>query len=153
MIAARVGDAIEHDETIGWHLEQAHQILGLLLHLDVGVTDHPEGALPLDLVAWEQAARVEHDHLLEGDEPRGAGLGEIRQADEALGEAEHFCAGRTGRGHRHRRAGKAEQAARQALAVPMHVPCSTRMQRRAKWAMLLLKQRLMPALAKHKQQA
>ncbi|MCX5737219.1 MAG: adenylate cyclase, partial [Proteobacteria bacterium] len=33
-IVARVGDAIEHDETIGWHLEQAHQHLRELGPLD-----------------------------------------------------------------------------------------------------------------------
>ena len=33
-IAARVGDAIEHDETIGWHLEQAHEQLRELGPID-----------------------------------------------------------------------------------------------------------------------
>lgn len=33
-IEAQVGDAAEHDETIGWHLEQAHQLLGELGPLD-----------------------------------------------------------------------------------------------------------------------
>ncbi len=33
-IAARVGDAIDHDETIGWHLEQAHQQLRELGPID-----------------------------------------------------------------------------------------------------------------------
>ena len=33
-LVARVGDAIEHDETIGWHLEQAHQHLRELGPLD-----------------------------------------------------------------------------------------------------------------------
>jgi class 3 adenylate cyclase len=34
-VEARVGDAIEHDETIGWHLEQAHQHLRELGPIDV----------------------------------------------------------------------------------------------------------------------
>jgi class 3 adenylate cyclase len=33
-IADRVGEAVEHDETIGWHLEQAHRHLGELGPLD-----------------------------------------------------------------------------------------------------------------------
>ena len=33
-LEARVGDAIEHDETIGWHLEQAHRHRGELGPLD-----------------------------------------------------------------------------------------------------------------------
>src|SRR5262249_1097077 len=33
-VASRVGDAVEHDETIGWHLEQAHQNLRELGPLD-----------------------------------------------------------------------------------------------------------------------
>ena len=66
-------------------LEQAHQILGLFLHLDIGIADHAERALSLHLVAGKQAARVEHDHLLQRDEARGSRFREIRQADEALG--------------------------------------------------------------------
>src|SRR5262249_56005812 len=37
-IEAHVGDAAEHDETIGWHLEQAHQLLSELGPLDAGGT-------------------------------------------------------------------------------------------------------------------
>ena len=33
-VEARVGDSVEHDETIGWHLEQAHQLLGELGPID-----------------------------------------------------------------------------------------------------------------------
>src|SRR5262249_56682034 len=33
-IASRVGAAVEHDETIGWHLEQAHRLLAELGPLD-----------------------------------------------------------------------------------------------------------------------
>src|SRR5262249_34749251 len=33
-IEARVGEALEHDETIGWHLEQAHRHLGELGPID-----------------------------------------------------------------------------------------------------------------------
>src|SRR5262249_15080365 len=33
-LEARVGDTVEHHETIGWHLEQAHQCLGALGPLD-----------------------------------------------------------------------------------------------------------------------
>ena len=39
-------------------LEQAHQILGLFLDLDIGVADDAESALPLHVVAGEQPARV-----------------------------------------------------------------------------------------------
>ena len=48
------------------------------------VADDPEAALPLHGVAGEEPADEQHDHLLEGDEAGGAGLGEIGQADEAL---------------------------------------------------------------------
>src|SRR5262249_56160171 len=34
-LEGRVGDAVEHDETIGWHLEQAHQHLRELGPVDV----------------------------------------------------------------------------------------------------------------------
>ncbi|MBX3023588.1 AAA family ATPase [bacterium] len=37
-IEAQVGDAAEHDETIGWHLEQAHQLLAELGPLDAAAT-------------------------------------------------------------------------------------------------------------------
>src|SRR5262249_53398868 len=33
-IESRVGKAVEHDETIGWHLEQAHRYLGELGPID-----------------------------------------------------------------------------------------------------------------------
>ena len=66
-------------------LEQAHQILGLFLHLEIGIADHAERALSLHFVTGKQAARVEHDHLLQRDEARGSRFREIRQADEALG--------------------------------------------------------------------
>ena len=33
-VVARAGDAVDHDETIGWHLEQAHQLLRELGPLD-----------------------------------------------------------------------------------------------------------------------
>jgi len=33
-IEGQAGDSVEHDETIGWHLEQAHQLLGELGPLD-----------------------------------------------------------------------------------------------------------------------
>ncbi|MCC2653695.1 MAG: hypothetical protein K0Q60_3861 [Microvirga sp.] len=65
-------------------LEQAHQILGLFLDLEIGIADHPEGALPLHVVAGEKPAREQHDHLLEGDEAGSAGFGEVWQADKAL---------------------------------------------------------------------
>ncbi len=65
-------------------LEQPHEILGLFLDFEVAVADDAETALPLHVVAGEEPAGVEHDHLLERDEAGRAGLGEIRQADEAL---------------------------------------------------------------------
>ena len=48
------------------------------------VADDPEAALPFQGVAWEKPPGEQRDHLLEGDEAGGAGLGEIGQADEAL---------------------------------------------------------------------
>ena len=65
-------------------LEHADQILGLFLDLDVGVADHAEHALPLHRIAGEQAARMEDDDLLQGNETAGSGLREIRQPDEAV---------------------------------------------------------------------
>ena len=65
-------------------LEQAHEILGLLLDLEVAVADEAEGALPLDRVAGEELADEQHGDALERDEAGGAGLGEVGQADEAV---------------------------------------------------------------------
>ncbi len=57
-------------------LEEADQVLGLFLDLDVAVADDPEAALPLHRVAGEQPPDEQRDHLLERDEAGGAGLGE-----------------------------------------------------------------------------
>ena len=65
-------------------LEEAHEILGLFLDFEVAVADDAEGALPLHVVAGKEPARVKRDDLLERDEARRAGLGEIGQPDEAL---------------------------------------------------------------------
>jgi tetratricopeptide (TPR) repeat protein/ketosteroid isomerase-like protein len=43
-IEAQVGDAAEHDETIGWHLEQAHRLLGELGPLDAAAASLGERA-------------------------------------------------------------------------------------------------------------
>ena len=49
-------------------LEQAHQILGLFLDLDIAVADDAERAGALDLVAGEQLADEQADRLFERDE-------------------------------------------------------------------------------------
>ena len=69
-------------------LEEADQVLGLFLDLDVAVADDAEGALPVDLVAGEQAVDEQRHRLFEADE---AVLAVVvrRQADEALDRAGH----------------------------------------------------------------
>src|SRR5690606_33093557 len=52
-------------------LEQAHQILRLLLDLDVGVADDAERARALDLVAGKQLADEKADRIAERDEAHG----------------------------------------------------------------------------------
>ena len=49
-------------------LEQAHQILGLFLDLDIAVADDAERAGALDLVSGEQLADEQADRLLDRDE-------------------------------------------------------------------------------------
>ena len=61
-------------------LEQPHQVLGLLLDLDVAVAQDAEVAAALDLEAGEQEVGEARDQLLEPDEARLL----AGQADEAL---------------------------------------------------------------------
>ena len=49
-------------------LEEAHQIFGLFLDLDIAVADEAERAGALDLVAREQLADEQADRFLERDE-------------------------------------------------------------------------------------
>ena len=64
--------------------EQAHEILGLFLHLDLAVAQHAERALAPDPVAWEQARHENADHGFEPDEPdRALAPSARRQLDEA----------------------------------------------------------------------
>ena len=49
-------------------LEQAHQILGLFLDLDIAVADDAERARALHLVAGEELADEQADRLLQRDE-------------------------------------------------------------------------------------
>ena len=67
--------------------EQPHEILGLLLDLDVTVAQHPESALAAHPVAGEQARHEDADHRLEPDEADRllavAAFAFARQADEA----------------------------------------------------------------------
>ena len=70
--------ALEHG------FERADQVFGLFLDLDFGIADHPEGALPLDRVAREQAADEQRGGLLERDDAHRGGIAALRQADEAL---------------------------------------------------------------------
>ena len=86
-------------------LEQAHQVFGLLLDLEIAVADDAEHALALDRIARKQPARVKHDHLFERDEALGPRLGEIGQANEALDVA-----------------GKADQAVQDPLCLRAHEP-------------------------------
>src|SRR4030095_133971 len=66
-IEGRVGDAPEHDETIGWHLEQAHQLLRELGPLD----EHGAHLGPRAARRLSAAAR----RALAGDDiPLAAGL-------------------------------------------------------------------------------
>lgn len=66
-IGARAGDAVEHDETIGWHLEQAHQNLRELAPLDAhGASLGARAARHLGVAARRALAR--------DDLPLAAGL-------------------------------------------------------------------------------
>ena len=49
-------------------LEEAHEVFRLFLHLDVGVADQPEGALPAHLVAGEEPRDEEPDRILQQHE-------------------------------------------------------------------------------------
>src|SRR3990172_2763127 len=55
--------------TLQRRLEQAHQILGFLLHLDVAVTQDPERTLTSHSIAGEQPRDEETDDRFEPDEP------------------------------------------------------------------------------------
>ena len=46
-------------------LEQAHQILGLFLDLDLGIADDAEGALPFHRIARKQPADEQAGRLLD----------------------------------------------------------------------------------------
>src|SRR6516165_153692 len=70
-------------------LELAHQIFGLFLDLDLGITNDAEGALPLDRVTGKKAGDEKPDHLLERDHPGGGRSLGTRQADEALDLVRH----------------------------------------------------------------
>ena len=64
-------------------LEKPHQVLGLLLDLDVAVADQPEGPRAAHDVAGKQPVDEQADHVLQRDEA-DAGLARIRQAEEAV---------------------------------------------------------------------
>jgi predicted ATPase len=64
---ARVGQAGEHEETIGWHLEQAHQLLGELGPIDP--SGRAFGARAARYLAVAGRRALEHDDL-----PRAANL-------------------------------------------------------------------------------
>ena len=49
-------------------LEEAHEVLGLFLDLDVRVADDAERPLPLDHVAGEEPGDEQRDRLVEADE-------------------------------------------------------------------------------------
>src|SRR3546814_19729794 len=64
-------------------LELAHEILGLFLHLDVAVAQHPEGAARFHLEAGEQLIEVEPQQFFPADEA----LGLARKAGEATDQS------------------------------------------------------------------
>jgi len=66
-IEAQVGEAVEHDETIGWHLEQAHQLLG-----ELGPPDAAGAALGAR--AASRLAAAGRRALAGDDVPLAAGL-------------------------------------------------------------------------------
>ncbi len=66
-------------------LEQAHQVLRLLLHFDVGVADEAEGALAHDFVAGEEPRDEETDGVLQKQEAQRPRLVALRRhLDEAF---------------------------------------------------------------------
>ena len=69
-------------------LEQPHQVLRLLLDLDVAVADQPEGARAAHLVAGEKPVDEEPDHVLQRDVADGAfaGIGQPQEAVERHGK-------------------------------------------------------------------
>jgi hypothetical protein len=84
-IESRVGEAVEHDETIGWHLEQAHRHLG-----ELGPIDACGRAL------GERAARY-----LAAAGRRALARDDLRVAADLLGRAiERFDAGDPARADR-----------------------------------------------------
>ncbi len=64
--------------------EQAHQILGLFLDLDIAVTHHPERALAPHPVAGKQTRHEDADHGLQSDEANVFHALLARQPDEAV---------------------------------------------------------------------
>ena len=83
--------------------EQAHEVFRLLLDFEVGIADHPEGALAVDPITREQAADEQADGILQRDEPCASGFGIVdRQADVAVDlrghadEGDHLLAARRG---------------------------------------------------------
>ena len=69
-------------------LEEADEILGLFLELDVRIADRPEGALPFHRIAGEEPCGEKRHRLVEADEAIDAALAR-RQADEAVEALRH----------------------------------------------------------------
>ena len=65
--------------------EQPHEVFGLFFDFKVAVAYDAKCTLPLQVVTGKEPARVKADCLFQSDEPRRAGFGEVRQADEAIG--------------------------------------------------------------------
>jgi class 3 adenylate cyclase/ketosteroid isomerase-like protein/tetratricopeptide (TPR) repeat protein len=113
-VQARAGDSVEHDETIGWHLEQAHQHLGELGPIDAQGRALGKRAASYLAAAANRALAGDDVSLaaslfgralarLDADDPSRAELallwcesllasGEVSTADTAIAELARFIA-------------------------------------------------------------
>ncbi|MFI5315625.1 MAG: nuclear transport factor 2 family protein [Myxococcota bacterium] len=83
-IVSRVGDSVEHDETIGWHLEQAHQHLRELGPLDARGRDLGERAAKYLAAAGRRA--LARDDLPVAANLLGRALERLEPTDPARAE-------------------------------------------------------------------
>src|SRR5262249_60283073 len=80
----RVGDAVEHDETLGWHLEQAHQHLRELGPVDA--QGRTLGALASHYLAAAGRRALARDDLPVAASLLGRALDRLDPADSARAE-------------------------------------------------------------------
>jgi tetratricopeptide (TPR) repeat protein len=83
-LEGRVGETVEHDETIGWHLEQAHQHLRELGGLDAQGRTLGERAANRLAAAGRRA--LAHDDLEPAASLLGRALDRLEEADPARAE-------------------------------------------------------------------